>query len=263
MRTGFPRATAFEYRHRFGVTTAIFWFAYGLYAVDRTSAGGALADLLAGGAGPRAAAVLRALLAAGALVACAAALLRTWGTAYLRAEVMRDPLLHDDSLITGGPFRFVRNPLYLGNILLALGLAPSASRLGGPALVVLTSLCAVRLALREEDALAQRHGAAYAAYRAAVPRLWPSLRPRVPASGGRPAWGQAVAAETPIWWCAAAMVVLTATQSLRLFLAVLTAGVVVCGAATAVRRRLRRAEHAPPGRPPSEGPRGTTGSRPT
>ena len=47
------------------------------------------------------------------------ALLRTWATSYLRSDVMQDNDLHAEKSSPPGPYRHVRNPLYLGNILMA------------------------------------------------------------------------------------------------------------------------------------------------
>jgi len=52
-----------------------------------------------------------------ALVAWA---LRTWGGAYLRPDVVWNADALGDRLLVDGPFSYVRNPLYLGNLFLAL-----------------------------------------------------------------------------------------------------------------------------------------------
>jgi hypothetical protein len=68
-----------------------------------------------------------------------------------------------------------------------------AAGFGGLLVVVL------RLIGREEAALSGTQGSGYAEYRMRVPRLWPSLLPRVPASGARPAWRQAILGELMMW----------------------------------------------------------------
>jgi hypothetical protein len=149
------------------------------------------------------------------ILGAAGAGLRTWAAAYLRPEVMRDHRLHDERLTADGPFRRVRNPLYLGNILMAAGMGLSASRPGAAALVALMTLFGGRLILREEAALEAAQGEDYATYRAAVPRLLPALRARVPPSGNEPAWGPAFRAEVMIWFFALAMVALAVGEPQR------------------------------------------------
>jgi hypothetical protein len=52
-----------------------------------------------------------------------------------------------------------------------------------------------RLIGREEAALEAEQGESYRAFMGAVPRLWPSWRARIPASGVRPDWVSGLAAE--------------------------------------------------------------------
>ena len=60
-------------------------------------------------------------------------------------------------------------------------------------------LLQVRLILAEEPFLRARLGVAYDEYCARVPRLMPSLRPRVAAGTLRPRWGQAGVSEVYMW----------------------------------------------------------------
>jgi hypothetical protein len=43
---------------------------------------------------------------------------------------MRDSRVHTERVLADGPYRYVRNPLYLGNILMATGIGLMASRIG-------------------------------------------------------------------------------------------------------------------------------------
>ena len=72
----------------------------------------------------------RSLLLFGAFLVLLTALIRTWASAYLRTDVVQDPNLRAETVLADGPYRYVRNPLYLGNILLAIGMGLLASRLG-------------------------------------------------------------------------------------------------------------------------------------
>jgi protein-S-isoprenylcysteine O-methyltransferase Ste14 len=113
------------------------------------------------------------LLATATLAVIGCWAIRVWGAAYLRAAVVwnRDAL--DHKLIVAGPYRYLRDPLYLGSLLLAFGFGALASPLGF-AIIVAANLALVGLLMREETALMRtRYGAVYEAYRAAVPSLIP------------------------------------------------------------------------------------------
>lgn len=81
-----------------------------------------------------------------------------------------------DRLVSGGVFALTRNPIYLGNTLLLLGVGlalPSAWML---AAALVAALLVDRLAIRrEEQHLAARFGPAFADYAARVPR-WIGVR---------------------------------------------------------------------------------------
>lgn len=78
----------------------------------------------------------------------------------------------DTAIVQGGPFRFSRNPIYLGFVLAAAGFALRDGLLWGWLAVGLAFLWLDRqVVAREEAYLAGRFGTAYAAYRARV-RRW-------------------------------------------------------------------------------------------
>ena len=99
-----------------------------------------------------------------ALFAVVAAAIRTWATAYLDVQVMVAGQVQTARLVADGPYRYVRNPLYLGNILLAIGFGIMASRIGCAILIVGMWLFVYRLILREEAGISARHGDSYRAY---------------------------------------------------------------------------------------------------
>ena len=52
-----------------------------------------------------------------------AALVRTWASAYLGFYVVYDRDLHSERVVADGPYRYVRNPLYIGTWLLTAGIS--------------------------------------------------------------------------------------------------------------------------------------------
>jgi protein-S-isoprenylcysteine O-methyltransferase Ste14 len=95
-------------------------------------------------------------------------------------------------LIDTGPFSLVRNPLYLGNILLWLGFTFSALLLWLAPLVALLLAFEYHAIVRwEERLLESRLGAAYRAYMDRVPRWLPAARAPMPTpAAGRFSWSE-------------------------------------------------------------------------
>lgn len=111
-------------------------------------------------------------LAAGAPPFLASLGLAGWGIATLwRAKTTVEPRQVPTRLVTAGPFRFSRNPLYISQLLFLAGLG----LLGFPWLLPIAVPQAIlldRLVIpREERLLAAHFGDAYSAYSGAV-RRW-------------------------------------------------------------------------------------------
>ena len=80
------------------------------------------------------------------------------------------------SLNTEGPYALTRNPLYLGNLGIALGLCLMAHDLWLLSIVALLFAVQYRAIIAaEERFLRDRFGAEYDAWSARVPRFWPRL----------------------------------------------------------------------------------------
>jgi protein-S-isoprenylcysteine O-methyltransferase Ste14 len=120
--------------------------------------------------------------------ACAGAATRVWGTAYLGSSIVHSGAMHGDAVMAGGPYRFARNPLYLGTGMFSLGISILMPPSGAIFFLVAHAIFYFRLILGEEDYLSRRLGAPYQEYKRIVPRLIPSLRPRIAAPAMQPRW---------------------------------------------------------------------------
>jgi protein-S-isoprenylcysteine O-methyltransferase Ste14 len=150
------KATEFESRHRFWIIGAIFWFGFLLYRVDQLNMAQSLVNRTVGENSAHADSVARSLLLFGPFLVLLTALLRTWASAYLRIDLVQDPNLRAERALADGPYRYMRNPLYLGNILLAIGMGLLASRVGFAFILGIIVFC-LRLIALEEANLRREH----------------------------------------------------------------------------------------------------------
>ncbi len=130
---------------------------------------------------------------AAAFVAAAFALtgfmLRWWGASYLSSGIVWNPGVTAAELRVDGPYRYVRNPLYVGNVLQSVGVG----MLGTPIalLIIVLGVVIVHHFLigAEERQLLAEQGDAFREYCQRVPRMWPRLTPAQFASSTvRPSW---------------------------------------------------------------------------
>lgn len=125
--------------------------------------------------GPIGSAMALLLALSGLLIAVAGALLVARARADLGQAWSLAPMA-DAGLVTGGAYRFVRHPIYLGFALLAAGQALAFA--SWPSfLIVLCGMVPTFLwrARAEERLLARTFGAAYAAYRERTRMIIPFL----------------------------------------------------------------------------------------
>jgi protein-S-isoprenylcysteine O-methyltransferase Ste14 len=205
------KATEFEFRNRFWIFGMIFGVGFWLYALDHVNVAQYLVNRIVGENSPHADLLARCALAFAALLMLLTALLRTWATAYLRSDVMQDNNLRAEKLVASGPYRHMRNPLYLGNILMAFGMGLLASRVGFVVIVVGNLIFCLRLIGLEESNLQKKQGESYLEFCRLVPRLWPSLQPRLPDSGLKPHRKQAFVGELYMWGFFAAIAAFAVT----------------------------------------------------
>jgi len=130
-----------------------------------------------------------------AVIAALGAFLRVWGTAWLGAFIVDSLEMRAGDVMAGGPFRYVRNPLYLGTGLMIAAMSFAMPVSGALLALVLTSFFQLRLIFGEEAFLSARLGQPYRQYQHTVPRLFPWLRSNLPAAPQRPQWGRALLAE--------------------------------------------------------------------
>ena len=224
-------ATEFEFRHRVWIIAGIFAMAFMCYGFDRKNVSVALSKMICGSGGSdnsyEIGVCVRAFFIFGAFLTAAAALVRTWASAYLRSSIVHDKSLHLDRLVADGPYRHLRNPLYLATVLLSAGIGFLASRIGILILVGGMMLFTYRLILREEAGLLESQGEAYRRYLGGVPRFVPSLKPRVGSAGARPDWIDGFTGEVFIWGCAVGMALFAATENIRYYWAAMGIGFAV------------------------------------
>jgi protein-S-isoprenylcysteine O-methyltransferase Ste14 len=88
------------------------------------------------------------------------------------------PVAPTERLVTGGAYRYVRNPMYLAVLAIILG---QWLLLGRPVLLlygaIIGAAFVIFVRIYEEPALARQYGAEYDAYRRAVPGWLPRLTP--------------------------------------------------------------------------------------
>lgn len=131
----------------------------------------------------------------GALLAAIGAILRVWGAAYLGSATVQSLNMKADSVIADGPFRYVRNPLYLGLWCTIAALTFVMPPTGALVTMILFTSFQFRLILGEEAYLSRQLGEVYRNYLRAVPRLIPRFRATVIKGSAQPHWLRAVLTE--------------------------------------------------------------------
>lgn len=106
-------------------------------------------------------------LLAGVVLGALGEAIRLWASGHIEKT---------ETLATGGPYAHTRNPLYLGSLLLAIGLAVAAASPIVVGLVVVYFAAFYPAVIREEaDFLRAKFGDVYRAWEAHVPAFFPRL----------------------------------------------------------------------------------------
>jgi protein-S-isoprenylcysteine O-methyltransferase Ste14 len=112
----------------------------------------------------------------GFAIAISGELIRYWGVSWAGSETRTTGGVGGTYLIISGPFAFVRNPLYVGNILLYIGIGIMSWSLFPYLQMVALLLFAVQyhfIFLEEEKFLKEKFGETYSTYVKNVPRFIP------------------------------------------------------------------------------------------
>ena len=124
----------------------------------------------------------------GVLVVAAGEAVRLWAVHHIGA-ISRTRSDRLGPLVDRGPFARVRNPLYLGNILLWLGFALSARLLWlAPIIALLLAFEYHAIVRWEETLLTERIGESYRRYMERVPRWMPRFSPVHSEARGADSW---------------------------------------------------------------------------
>jgi protein-S-isoprenylcysteine O-methyltransferase Ste14 len=115
----------------------------------------------------------------GFLIALVGELIRFWGVGYAGGETRTTGPVGGSKLVTNGPYAYVRNPLYLGNMLMYLGFGVMSMALFPYFQIIGLIYFFVQYYLivtLEEDYLSRAFPDEYALYIKHVPRFIPRLK---------------------------------------------------------------------------------------
>jgi protein-S-isoprenylcysteine O-methyltransferase Ste14 len=124
----------------------------------------------------------------GALVAGIGMVLRVWGAAYLGYDVVHHDNMQGGAVMAAGPYRYMRNPIYLGGWFMMMAISLLLTPSGALFMVVLIGFFYLRLVLGEEAFLVEKLGEPYREYLRVVPRIIPQLRSALPRAATKPRW---------------------------------------------------------------------------
>jgi protein-S-isoprenylcysteine O-methyltransferase Ste14 len=111
-------------------------------------------------------------LVIGGALAVAGEALRIWASGHIEKT---------ERLATGGPYALTRNPLYVGSLLVGLGVAAAAANVWAAAITLLYFAVFYPAVMSEEAAfLRARFGEEYDRWAAAVPMFLPRILPAGP-----------------------------------------------------------------------------------
>jgi protein-S-isoprenylcysteine O-methyltransferase Ste14 len=131
----------------------------------------------------------------GALFAAVGMILRVWGAAYLGYDIVHHANMQAGAVMAAGPYRYVRNPLYIGGWFMFAAISLLVTPSGALFIMAFAIFFQFRLILGEEAFLAGQLGEPYREYLRAVPRLIPGWHSNLPQAAAKPRWLTAVLTE--------------------------------------------------------------------
>jgi protein-S-isoprenylcysteine O-methyltransferase Ste14 len=195
------KATQFEFRFRLWISFAIYclgfwapWLRYGGSAHPVSTTWLELSGELAHWMPLETASVV--VTATAIALAIVGTVFRVWGTAYIGGSVVQSSNLHAPGIVASGPYRYLRNPLYLGVLLFAVAVSILMPPSGAAFFLVASFVQFWRLIRREELYLEAQHGETYRVYKDAAFSLLPTIGAKLPKSSTEPRWTQAAFAES-------------------------------------------------------------------
>ena len=135
----------------------------------------------------------------GGILALAGELIRYWGVAYA-GSLTRVTTVGAPEVVIAGPYAFVRNPLYVGNMMMYVGVGIMSNALVPWLPIAALMFFALQYSMivsLEEEFLEREFGAAFLEYRKNVPKFFPRFVPyESPAQEHqRPKWKEALRSE--------------------------------------------------------------------
>lgn len=228
------KATRFEFRYRIAIIFLLYFFGflapwerYSGHSKAVSTAWLELSGTLAGAHWLTLQDASLLVTSLAVLLAFAGAALRVWAAAWLGTDVVYSTSMsvgRAGEVVAGGPYRYLRNPLYVGLFLYSAAVAILMPPTGAIFFLVAMLVFELRLIGGEEAHLAARLGESYFAYRKLVPRLVPAPVPRVAAPPASPRWLHGALAEI----CPIGVAFSFAVFAWRYNAQLLTQAVIVC-----------------------------------
>ena len=152
-------------------------------------------------------------MATGAVIALFGEAMRFWGVAYAGSLTRVTGSVGAPEVVVAGPYAYMRNPLYVGNIMMYSGVGVMANAFSPWLVLAAFTYIAVQYSMivsLEEEFLEEEFGGVYLQFKKEVPRFFPRFPPnRHPAQEHQKAdWSEAFRSERRTFQAIVIMMVL-------------------------------------------------------